>query len=465
MNWFTKLNPANSLFGRIFFWFWVTTLLMVGSALWLANQFNQSYTIRPIDPTAQQRLVSLAKRLELVAQRRPAANLSMLLSRAGQRDKVALLLIQPQTKQMVYGFPRAMSPPKEPFYETLGSSTPFQIETRGGVFAGPIAVSLNSTSYQLYAGKPPPAGMFRRLQRQHPGLLIGVSILLSGGLCALLAWSLAKPIRELQQNAQNLAQGTLSSRVQVAQHRGDELGQLARDFNLMATQLESLLGSQKRLVADISHELRSPLTRLQLAIGIVLNKLEQKGEVDNLASHLQRIEKEAQQMEEMIAQVLKLSRLEANMAQESKQMVSLKALLEPMLLDCQFEAQGWQKSLIYSDIPDVEISCYGQLLSSAVLNLVRNGLKYAQSEVQVSVEHLDSKFSIVVSDDGPGVPEQELQAIFKPFYRLSMARDRDSGGAGLGLAIAQQAILQHNGTLTASNLSPNGLQVRIELPE
>jgi two-component system sensor histidine kinase CpxA len=230
----------------------------------------------------------------------------------------------------------------------------------------------------------------------------------------------------------------------------------------MAQQVESLLLNQKRLLGDISHELRSPLTRLQLAIGIA----QQQADVEPSQStnkQLERIEKESQRMEQMIAQVLTLSRLEAQRSPPENSTVFLGELLQALIKDAQFEAQIVGKEVNLNCAADICLQGEPQLLSSALENILRNGVKYASHRVEVCVEQLNDRVSIAISDDGQGLPEQDLEKVFTPFYRVSAARERDSGGVGLGLAIAQRAIYSHGGKISAENQKAGGLRIRIEL--
>lgn len=436
---------------------------MLIATTWLASQFGSNYTIRPLETKSVNRLESVGNRVELIAQKRPDSSLSLLLARAGQRNRMALILVNARSREFIYGFPRGLSPLKDPFLSTIEQNIPYKISTENGVFDGPRQTIIDGQSYYLFAGKPRSQGLLRRMQRRHPGLLIGTALLLSTVLCALLAWSLVRPIRELQKGTQKMSAGELSTRVTIANKRGDELGQLARDFNQMTERVETLLGSQKRLVADISHELRSPLARLHLAIGIAQQQSESEiSEVTH--KQLVRVEKEAQQMERMIAQVLKLSKLEANVTEIPKERISLPELLSEVLTDAQFEADNMSKQFTCETIPNIDIDCYVELLASAARNVVSNAIKYCSTKVEVSFLTEKDTLSIIVEDDGTGVPESEIEQIFQPFYRLSASRSRDTGGVGLGLAITQQAVALHNGTIEASNNAVGGLKVTIRVP-
>ncbi|GAA0858767.1 ATP-binding protein [Aliiglaciecola litoralis] len=462
MRWLTKLNPINSLFGKIFLWFWGAAILLVFAGAWIAKLTNDSYSVRPLEAKAEQRLDSIAKRIELVAQRRPDADLSLLLGRAGQRNKQALMLINPRTQEFIYGFPRGLGPLKDPFIELIAQQQAFRIRTAGGMFDGPKALEIDGQLFYLFAGKPFSQGALKRFLRTNPMLLASSVLVISGMLCALLTWSLVKPIRALQKSTRQVSTGNLSQRVEFADTRGDELGALGRDFNAMTQQLEVLLSSQKRLVADISHELRSPLARLQLAIGIAQSHPQPLPE--SIQKQLARIEKEAQQIDFMIEQVLKLSRLEANASIEAKQRVALSELLSETIDDALFEAQNLGVEMEVATIPDINVDCFPNVLVSAVHNVLSNAIKYCETKVEVSFTLDADTLTLLVCDDGQGVPEQDLHSMFAPFYRLSVSRSRDSGGVGLGLAIVKQAMKLHRGKVFATNRKTSGLAVSLVIP-
>ncbi|MFA3791826.1 ATP-binding protein [Aliiglaciecola sp. SL4] len=459
---FRKLNPINSLFGKTFLWFWLAAILLGVVGAWLAKQTHSDYSIKPLNDNNINRIEKLASRIELNAERFPDAELNRLLGRAGQRNKDALLLVEQQSKRFIYGFPREMMPLEEPFLELMNESQPFMIRTTSGNFFGPFEITLNEQNYFLFAGKPRPPNLVRQLIRTNPVALAVSVLLVSGSLCALFVWSLLSPIRQLQKSARKVASGDLTQHLGFASKRGDEIGELGRDFNSMTQRLSDLIGGQKRLVADISHELRSPLARLQLAIGIAQNQKEQLP--DAIEKQLLRIEKEAQQIDSMIGQVLRLSRLEADVAVEDRQLVSLKNCFTELFNDAAFEAQNSGKELILGDIPELTLYCYPNLLKSAVGNVISNGIKYCSTKVEVSISNLTTRLQVTVKDDGQGVPNSDLEDMFKPFYRLSASRNRDTGGIGLGLAIVKQAVKVHGGEVTAVNSEDGGLTVNITIP-
>ena len=436
---------------------------MMSSAIWLARQLASGYELQPISAESTNMLQSTAAKLERIGSRRAGDNLSLLLGRMGHPTRLALMLVEVDSNRFIYGFPRPMQPDKKPFVELLRQNTAFSVKTATGVFHGPHELTIRGKEYVLFAGNLYPMGMMQRFKRQHPMILFGFAILLSGGFCALLTWSLLRPIRQLKEAANSMSQGDLTTRVGSVSQRHDELGQLGKEFNRMSEQLELLVSSQKRLLADISHELRSPLARLQVAIGIAQQQDEQQMS-QVTARQLSRIEKEAAEIDNMIAQLLKLSRLESDSPVQAMQQVDIKALINVVVNDADFEAQSLNKSVKLINQETCEMSGEPDLLSSAISNVVRNAVKYAERKVRVEQHSKDGYVTVIVSDDGPGIPDEELGDIFRPFYRLSASRNRDSGGVGLGLAIAQRAIASHKGSIGAENQTSGGLKVTIKLP-
>lgn len=217
-----------------------------------------------------------------------------------------------------------------------------------------------------------------------------------------------------------------------------------------------MISGQQRLLSDISHELRSPLTRLRMANALATRK---QGE----SNELQRIDTEAQRLEQMISELLELSRMQMNSHLDREEQ-PVASLWEEIIQDAQFEAEQMGKVLQYTPLPERHISGNPKLLMSAIENIIRNAIYYGKDQVIIAIQAIDDTLHIVVDDNGEGVPEEELEAIFRPFYRVSTARDRHSGGTGLGLSITESAIRQHSGTINAERSDLGGLRVTITLP-
>jgi len=277
-------------------------------------------------------------------------------------------------------------------------------------------------------------------------------------VCYALARYLSSPIQKIRRATQKLAEGDLKTRVgDKVGNRRDELAVLAQDFDVMAERIESLITSQQRLSRDVSHELRSPLARMNVALEIA----KQKSNGDT-APVLERIEAESNRLNDMISRLLTLSRLETGSDDFERSEIDLKTLVEQVASDADFEANAVGKSVKITEADHCHIVGSDELVSSAVENVLRNAVRYTRdgTSVQVSLKSKDGKAVVSVKDHGGGVPEDELKNLFRPFYRVGEARDRNTGGTGLGLAIAEQAIKAHKGRIEAKNTG-DGLIVEI----
>lgn len=459
-----KFNPAQSLFFRVFLWFWLAALLIFFSSVWLAKQLDSEAKYRPLNTMQQKDLITLTSKVQNQIDRRNGdVELKKVLNKVGSRNRLGLILFDPSTRTIVHSVTRHRGFKSEVFDDFDQHSSPLMLEVEGLSFVGPGRIKANQTDYMLFMVAPRPGGSLRVIRHENPAIFIIFMISLSMGLCYLFVRGLLNPIAQLSIASKQMATGEMGVRVGNASRRLDEIGQLGRDFNYMSEQVENLLTSQKRLLADISHELRSPLTRLQLSIGIALQQNESDMS-ENMLAALERIEKEAQQIENMIAQVLLLSRLDNQQPIQNLQSVSLEQIMTPIIADAQFEAGQKNKELSYQADKNISLQADPQLLSSAIENILRNAIYYSNHCIQVNVSVQDKYIVWVIEDDGNGIEESQLDRIFEAFYRESTARDRNSGGVGLGLAIAQHAIGKHQGVIQASNKPEGGLLVKISIP-
>jgi two-component system, OmpR family, sensor histidine kinase CpxA len=286
--------------------------------------------------------------------------------------------------------------------------------------------------------------------------------LLSGGLmCLLLARHIAAPIRALQNVAGRIADGDLSVRAAPAiSPRNDELSDLARDFDRMADRIQSLLQKQRELLGDVSHELRSPLTRLNVSLELL-----RRGDV----GAVERMQADLDRLDALIGQVLTLTRLQAHGDQKIETRVNLRLLLESVVEDARFEGHGDEKSVVIAHAEDCWSKGDSALLRSCVENVVRNAVRYTRprTSVVVSLDFVDEESRsarVLVVDHGEGVPQEVLHRLFEPFYRVSESRDHQRGGTGLGLSIAQRIALLYGGSILARNREGGGLEIEICLP-
>jgi two-component system, OmpR family, sensor histidine kinase CpxA len=299
-----------------------------------------------------------------------------------------------------------------------------------------------------------------------PGMGILIGIISSGLVCYLLARYLTSPIVRLRAATQRLAAGDLSARAGKPGSRGgDEIAELVRDFDVMAERLETSVKAQARLLTDISHELRSPLARLNVALALARQRTGPGAE-----NALDRIDLEANRLNDLIGELLTIARLEAGDDSRQKLPIHMAEMLQEICSDADFEAQSRNCNVNCVIGCDPVVMGSPTLLHSAIENVVRNGTRYTRegTAVEVRLEQTDAdaqpKAIIRVIDSGPGVPEESLGKIFRPFYRIDDARGRQTGGVGLGLAITDRVVRLHGGTVHAENRSEGGLVVEIRLP-
>jgi len=290
-------------------------------------------------------------------------------------------------------------------------------------------------------------------------------LLLALGLVLLVSWLLSRiftlPIRQLQRSASQLGSGRMDTRApQQLAGRGDELGELARSFDAMAVQLESLMGSHKQLLRDVSHELRSPLARLTVALELARDTAGEAAQED-----LTRIGLEAERLNELIGEVLNLARFEQGAIDANLQELDLSALIEEVVTDASFEAEAAGKRVESDIIHGCRMRGDRLWLQRALDNVLRNAVRHtaASSAVELAMCRSGSSIEISVLDHGEGVPDAALEHIFEPFFRTEEARTRTAGGYGLGLAIARRVIELHEGNIFASNAIKTGLEIRITL--
>jgi len=306
--------------------------------------------------------------------------------------------------------------------------------------------------------RPEPFGIL-----QLPGVpltVLLVALLVSGIACWLLARYLSRPLRQLQSATQELAHGQLAVRPgREIGHRRDEIGKLARDFDRMATALQESAARQKRMLRDISHELRSPLARMQLALELARRK------TPDAAGELDRIAREADRLDALIGQILGLVRLESGSMPLELQETDLSELVTKVVADTRLEADA-RGVEIATDLPaGIAVLADPALLASAVENVLRNAAIYTAPQTRVEVKVTGDDTAIIeIADRGPGVPESELEQIFEPFHRVGDARERHSGGEGVGLAIAARVARTHGGQIVATNRADGGLSIRLSLP-
>ncbi|WP_234371392.1 ATP-binding protein [Shewanella baltica] len=447
----------NRLFIKLLLGFWLCSSLII-ALVGLLPLLQQSHDRAPLPPHLEKVLSTIAQRI----QENPALLESDFLRRwerhrdmEGKPLRVYLVNSQGQvvnTHRVSRGVRSFMLMADE-------EKQPISHQFKDELVFGPFQFNLGAETYSLYG----------RLPDNHPRpwffffaenklLTLSLAIFLSGLLCGLLAWHLGKALNSLKKSANALAEGDLSNRVDKSTtQRNDEIGQLATAFNSMADSIEAMVNNQQRLMGDISHELRTPLTRLQLSLALARKKGQQTAETE-------RIGYEAEQLEKLISELLELSRVKLS-TNETKVHLGLAESLSQVLDDAEFEAEQQGKSIAIDIDEEIELAHFPKSLSRAIENLLRNAIRYAASDIHLQASATADQVQITIKDDGPGIDAAELDAIFKPFYRPDSARQRESGGWGLGLAITEAAITAHKGKIKAENRKPTGLEVTITLPK
>ena len=309
-------------------------------------------------------------------------------------------------------------------------------------------------------GEPDPLGLRPPPRRGLPPVVPTLTTLLASlGTALALAWYVAKPIRGLRTAFESAAGGDLDVRVGPAMGgRDDELADLGRDFDRMADRLQNSMNGQRRLLHDVSHEMRSPLARLQAAAGLFRLKYGQEPAIE-------RVEEEIVRIDRLVGDLLKLSRLEAGELAGTAEPVDMQELVRGVVTDANFEAQSTGRIVTWNHESPGIVTGRPEMLHGAIENVVRNALKHApltrEVRVETSVDPARSRYVLCVLDGGPGVSDAELPGLFTPFFRAAGA---GADGYGLGLAIARRSVEAHDGTISASNRAEGGLAVTIVLP-
>ena len=298
----------------------------------------------------------------------------------------------------------------------------------------------------------------------HPNMRLLMPLLIIAVASLLISVLITRPLGKLKTAAQNFSDGNLGARApEKLTNRNDAFGELAREYNQMGSRIETLIREHQRLLRDVSHELRSPLSRMQVAATLLEDKSD-----DNPASRAEitRIQSEILQLESMIAQLLSLTRLQSGTVELDKNEVDLADLLQGVARDAIFEYTDKGKNVEVA-VDELVIKADADMLRSAFENIVRNGLRYAHSTLNVELEYLSLSEPIArirVTDNGPGVHERDLENIFEPFYRPDQSRSETTGNSGIGLAIAKGIVDAHGGHISARNATSGGLIVTIDLP-
>jgi len=454
-------RTMKSLFLRIFLWFWLA-MVVLGAVLVVTSPFfTQS---RPRVDRWQQGAESWAKeRVDRAARRIAESGLEGTQpfgDRGHGRRGSEIFIFDLEGREL-----RDREAPESAINlaRRVAESGSEEAMRRGGLHMAARPVTDPAGRLLVVVGtlhRPP-----RPLDLLEPKALWWRLLLLAlvvGALSLWLARYLSAPVGALRRATLRLSAGDLSARVgEPVNRRRDEIGQLARDFDAMASRLENLVGSQRRLLRDVSHELRSPLARLTVALQLARDR-----EGAQAAQALNRIERETGRLDVLIGQLLLLERLEARVPDAEAVSFDLCDLLNEVVDDASFEASATQRAVEFEAESKCPMRGYPALVRSALDNVLRNAVRHTAEEtvVEVSIDCGEADAEITIRDHGPGVPEEHLETLFEPFSRVADARERSTGGAGLGLAIARRAVEVHDGSVTARNHPDDGLEVVITLP-
>ena len=399
---------------------------------------------------------------------RPALSAWLREDAAARRDR-PLLVIDDDGRELL-GRPLPLR-----YRGTHWAARPLRLDEAPGVVLRlperlPVLVDADGTRYRLLlpprrsGGRLPP---FVLPDARGPLLLLAVAV--TALVSFALARSITRPIRDLQRATQALSDGDLGTRVAAAtRNRRDELGRLAASFDAMAARLATLIEVREQLLRDVSHELRSPLARMRLATGLA----RQSGA--DVPRQLERLETEIERLDELIGRVLDVARLDSGAGAISPEKLDLVELVDRLAADARYEAEASGRRIAWRpETASCRIDADPAWVAAAIENVVRNALRHTPEGTQVAITLRPAPgggAAIVVEDSGPGVPEAELPRIFEPFHRVATARDRGSGGAGLGLAIAARVMRAHGGSIEAANGrdpatgAPRGLAITLRLP-
>jgi two-component system sensor histidine kinase CpxA len=463
-----------SLFLKIFLWFWLAMAAIVVAVV-LVTAAAQTQTLdAPQRAAISSAMRERAERAVAIYENRGAESLRRHLRRSARRSGSQVFLFAPDGHEVLgQEVPPSVVALHQRVLHSAQPDTLLEMAGTDFLAAHPVRgengayvfIDLRSRSL-LHA-----ASLSARFMSPRMKALRLITILLVTGLvCYGLARYLASPIIALRHATQQLAQGDLSVRVapKIGRRR-DELADLARDFDGMAERIGALLSTQRRLLSDISHELRSPLARLQLALSLAEREIENEKAPsrEKLHNNLERIARESARLDALIGQLLALTRFESGAAQRKQEEFDLLELARVVAEDADFEARGQNKHVLLQSDECDSYSLRGdrELLRSALENVVRNAIRHTleNSVVTISCTKEDANGVLRVCDEGAGVAEEHLSLLFEPFFRADDARQHD-GGVGLGLAITRRAVESHGGQVVARNSENGGLCVEMKLP-
>ena len=446
------------LFWRIFALFWTATVVLILAIAWITSNTFENEKLQGLDVTRMDFVLNDELRSANRALR--DGGIEGLRQRVTEMQNlrgVVLYVLDADNRDIVMG--REVPP-------NVIDAAAHPVKDSEGLHAGRMRLrrlklpdGSQYTAIAMFRG----SALVRMLYRRPNTFWLNVAaaMVISAVFSMLLAAFITAPLSRIRASAHRVARGDLSARVgELPFGRSAEILALASEFDQMAARLKDLVEGQQRLIRDVSHEMRSPLSRLRVALELARTQVS-----GDAATQLDRIERESERLEEMIAQAIQLSRMETTTPSQATD-VALDELLTDVAADAAFEAQLRRCNLHIAQSTPLRVHAEADLLTSAIENVVRNAVNYTAcgTTVDLRLDRVDAQARLRVRDAGPGVPPGDCVRIFEPYFRTDAARQRKSGGSGLGLAIAKRAIERQGGRIHASNADGGGLEVEILLP-
>ncbi|MGC2108009.1 MAG: HAMP domain-containing sensor histidine kinase [Candidatus Korobacteraceae bacterium] len=442
------------LFWKIFLPFWAAQALLLG-ALYMRVHYRISsehpWWIQP----ERREMPVLASLAAQCYEQQGSAGLAQLLESLSLPHRSRFWLVDGSGKELS----------GRPIAENIlhGAAAAEQKEGLYHSYEANVLAARTSTErgqYLLIAELTPPP-----ISERIPGDLLWtlkLGTIFSAIICLLIAHYLTKPIERLRDATHELARGNLDIRAgENLGNRHDEIAELVRDFDTMAGELRNQIQSERNLLSGVSHELRSPIARMRLALALARHAGDEE-----LAEMLDRMDQDTVQLDSMLERILTVARLESGQQKPRFEQLALNDVIDDVLHDAHFEAAATGATIAYQESGEIKVNGDAGLLRSAIENVVRNAIFYSgqDGKIEVRLDRAGEAAVVSVRDNGPGVPESALPLLFKPFYRVDDSRGTTTGGMGLGLAIVRNAVALHGGTVLAKNVTPHGLEVELRLP-
>lgn len=447
-----------SLYWKIFISFWFTTILIILTTAWVIGEIAQKSSV-----PARERVFMDSHATAAIATLESGSKDTLLkwMKQSGKRKDLTFYLLT-NSGEIISNAPPSTAV-KRVAQNLLDEMLDDGMVRYKNMILSHEIVSTSGNTYRLLAISDKPLAHFLTLPLASLSIRLVIAMFFSGLICYFLSLYFTRPLRSLGEAANSIARGKLHTRVgELKLHGQDEIAKLSHDFDTMAEQLETMIESKERLLSDISHELRSPLARLQIAAEIGRNKTKNLAEEE-----FDRIELETQRLNQLIGEILEFARMDKSTETLHPEQVNLAALIQQLIDNANFGYENSKAKVVWDNKLDIICVLDKRLVQRSIDNVIRNAQRYTPVDKTVKIDmHLNNKtIRVNVADHGPGVPEAELENIFSPFYRVDTSREKKTGGYGLGLSIAQKGILLHHGHISAENRPQGGLLVRMELPQ